>query len=150
MKITFRLGWLKSGRIDKKSFKHAAAYELFNDYLSRISKFSQAEASSLQNLSNKPSTKVWICDRGIGSKLVSSEQLAMQLEHLQSSGVRHLEIMIGGPDGFSRDFMRDAAPDFIWSFGPTTLPHELASIVAAEQIYRAYAILRNLPYHSGH
>ena len=41
-------------------------------------------------------------------------------------------------------------PDLLWSLGPMTLPHELAAIIAAEQIYRAFTILHHLPYHAGH
>ena len=40
-------------------------------------------------------------------------------------------------------------PDFMWSFGPQTLPHDLAAVIAAEQVYRAFSILNNLPYHRG-
>jgi len=46
--------------------------------------------------------------------------------------------------------MNQIQPHLIWSFGAMTLPHELASVVAAEQIYRAISILKNHPYHSGH
>ncbi|MGH7583050.1 MAG: 23S rRNA (pseudouridine(1915)-N(3))-methyltransferase RlmH, partial [Gemmatimonadales bacterium] len=36
-----------------------------------------------------------------------------------------------------------------WSLGPLTLPHELARVVVAEQLYRASTILRHEPYHRG-
>ena len=58
--------------------------------------------------------------------------------------------MIGGPEGFTPGELEAMAPGLRWSFGPMTLPHELASVVAAEQIYRALTILHRQPYHSGH
>ena len=42
------------------------------------------------------------------------------------------------------------AADFKLSFGPITLPHELARLVLAEQLYRAFTILNKHPYHCGH
>ena len=86
----------------------------------------------------------------MAGKVVSSEAVAQLLERLQNSGVRKLGILMGGPDGFSKEQIKSLVPDFIWSFGPLTFPHELAAVVAAEQIYRALTIQRHLPYHSGH
>ncbi len=53
--------------------------------------------------------------------------------------------VIGGPTGLDPVF-RDAA-DAVVSLSPMTLPHELARVVLAEQIYRAVTILRGVPYH---
>ena len=61
-----------------------------------------------------------------------------------------LEIHIGGPDGLSQLQMETIAPARTLSFGPITLPHELAAVVAAEQIYRAFTIIKGEPYHLGH
>jgi 23S rRNA (pseudouridine1915-N3)-methyltransferase len=53
--------------------------------------------------------------------------------------------VIGGPLGLDPAFLRTA--EACWSLSPMTLPHELARVVVAEQIYRAVTILRGLPYH---
>ena len=55
---------------------------------------------------------------------------------------------IGGSDGFSDEARRKA--NFVVSLGKMTLPHELARVVLVEQIYRAFTILKNHPYHVGH
>ena len=55
---------------------------------------------------------------------------------------------IGGSDGFSEDARRQAGMTL--SLGKMTLPHELARVVLLEQIYRAFTILKNHPYHLGH
>ena len=55
---------------------------------------------------------------------------------------------IGGADGFSEEARRQAG--FVLSLGRMTLPHELARVVLLEQLYRAFTILKNHPYHVGH
>ena len=55
---------------------------------------------------------------------------------------------VGGADGFSDQARRQAA--FVLSLGRMTLPHELARVVLLEQLYRAFTILKNHPYHLGH
>lgn len=61
-----------------------------------------------------------------------------------------MRIVIGGADGFREEELAKRNVDLRWSFGPMTLPHELAAVVAAEQLYRAWAQIKKLPYHDGH
>ena len=74
----------------------------------------------------------------------STEKLAANLEEWMGEG-RDLGFMIGGPDGISPDIMQKA--DNRWSLGPLTLPHPLVRVVLAEQLYRAWTITQNHPYH---
>jgi 23S rRNA (pseudouridine1915-N3)-methyltransferase len=53
--------------------------------------------------------------------------------------------VIGGPLGLDDQFLTEA--DWRWSLSALTLPHELARVVAAEQLYRAMTLLRRIPYH---
>ena len=96
------------------------------------------------------SSTLWICDRGCGAKVLSSEELAEKLQQLLDSGISNLHVAIGGPDGFSEETLRTLKPNLRWSFGSMTLPHELAAVVASEQLYRAWTILKKHPYHLGH
>ncbi len=57
-------------------------------------------------------------------------------------------LAIGPADGWST--AARARAGLLLSFGAITLPHELARVVLAEQIYRALTILAGHPYHSGH
>ena len=77
-------------------------------------------------------------------KPYSSEQLAKRLVQWRQQG-RDLALLIGGPDGHAPDVL--AAADESWSLGPLTLPHMLARLLVAEQLYRACSLLANHPYH---
>ena len=74
----------------------------------------------------------------------SSGQLVQRLEHWRSQG-RDLAFLIGGPEGHSSEVLASATET--WSLGPLTLPHMLARLLVAEQLYRAAATLANHPYH---
>jgi len=152
MVIHFKLAWLKPGTPISKAFKTPAASNLFQEYAGRLSKFTTCKTSALgKNFSDREQgTKRWVCGRGPGSEMPSSEGLAKKIQTLELSGIRELQILIGGPDGFPTGDLKRLLADTQWSFGPLTLPHELAAIVAAEQIYRAQTILRHHPYHQGH
>ena len=60
---------------------------------------------------------------------------------------RDLALLVGGADGLAPACL--AAAEHRWSLSPLTLPHGLVRIVVAEQIYRAWTILRRHPYHRG-
>lgn len=74
----------------------------------------------------------------------TSEAFAARLARWRDAG-RPLAFVIGGAEGVE-DGVRGAA-QARWSLGPVTLPHELARVVALEQVYRAFTILHGLPYH---
>ena len=56
-----------------------------------------------------------------------------------------VSFLVGGPDGLA-DICRDRA-DQLWSLSALTLPHPLVRILLAEQLYRAWSVTRNHPYH---
>lgn len=80
----------------------------------------------------------------IAGKSMSTEQVSVWLaERLRDA--RPLALLIGGPDGLAPSCRERA--DFTWSLSPLTLPHALARVVVAEQIYRAMSLLAGHPYH---
>jgi 23S rRNA (pseudouridine1915-N3)-methyltransferase len=78
-------------------------------------------------------------------KALGSDAFAKLLAEKRDGGAKATGIVIGGPDGLS-DAVR-AAAHLQLSFGAITLPHGLARIVLAEQLYRAATILSGHPYH---
>lgn len=81
----------------------------------------------------------------IGGTQRSSEGLAARIDELGVSGVSDVAFVIGGSCGLSADVL--ARADETLSFGPVTLPHNLARVVLLEQLYRACRISRGEPYH---
>ena len=80
-----------------------------------------------------------------GGKTASSEQLAQRLREWQTLGHRVVAFALGGPWGLCPSVLKRATSTL--SFGPITLPHDLARVVFWEQIYRAGTINRGEPYH---
>ncbi len=81
----------------------------------------------------------------IEGKQRSSVGFSQHLDELALRGESDVAFIIGGSDGVS-DAVR-ARADETFSFGPITLPHNLARVVLLEQIYRAFKISRGEPYH---
>lgn len=74
----------------------------------------------------------------------TTELLAESLRNWQMQG-GNTSLLIGGPDGLSADCL--ARANQRWSLSGLTLPHPLVRIVLAEQLYRAWSLLNNHPYH---
>jgi 23S rRNA (pseudouridine1915-N3)-methyltransferase len=79
---------------------------------------------------------------------MTSEAFAAWLGARRDEAARHIVFAIGPADGWSKTGRQRA--QLLLSLGPMTLPHALARLVVAEQLYRACTILAGHPYHSGH
>lgn len=77
----------------------------------------------------------------------TSEALAKQIDRDALHGDSHWALLIGGAEGHDPALREQA--DYLWSLSDLTLPHDLATIVVVEQLYRAMTILRGEPYHRG-
>jgi 23S rRNA (pseudouridine1915-N3)-methyltransferase len=112
-----------------------------------------AEAAFLawlqKSRSRAPIRPILLDSRG---RQLSSTELANWLGARRDQGAQHLVFAIGPPDGWSQPARETVSGQsgLLLSFGPVTLPHELARLVLAEQLYRACTILAGHPYHSGH
>jgi len=73
-------------------------------------------------------------------------QLARRLDDWLGGGT-DIALLIGGPDGLSAECL--AAARERWSLSRLTLAHPLVRVVLAEQVYRAWSLLNNRPYHRG-
>lgn len=80
----------------------------------------------------------------VQGKSWTTEQLAQRLADWRMSG-DSIAFVIGGPDGLSAACLAEA--DAKWSLSNLTLPHPLVRIIFIEQLYRAWTILQNHPYH---
>ncbi len=87
------------------------------------------------------------CSTALGKQL-TSEAFAAHLGKLRDAGTQQILFAIGPANGWSAESRKKT--QLLLSLGPMTLPHELARVVLAEQIYRACTILAGHPYHSGH
>jgi 23S rRNA (pseudouridine1915-N3)-methyltransferase len=146
--------------------KEPAIQALTGEYLKRISRYAEISGVALKDEAailslaigdgrqnqntNKDRHKkdrhklVLLDSRG---KQLSSEELAEFIEREQMNAIP-LVFAVGGSDGFSEETQSHAG--FTLSLGKMTLPHELARVVLVEQLYRAFTILKNHPYHLGH
>jgi len=80
----------------------------------------------------------------VRGKSVDTEALAKLLNRWLQEG-RDRALLIGGPDGLAPECLARAESKL--SLSALTLPHALVRVVVAEQIYRAWSILKNHPYH---
>lgn len=77
-------------------------------------------------------------------RLISSQSLAGQLQNWIDNQ-QHISLIIGGADGLSKTILKKA--HHTWSLSKMTLPHGLIRVMMVEQIYRAWTITQNHPYH---
>jgi len=146
--VKLRIAWI--GKT-----KAAAVATLTAEYLKRAARYSPCEgteysneAALLRSLDKGGRTPPFFVALDSRGKQLSSEELAALLRQHQERGTQEMVFAIGPADGWS--------PEALWraqlklSMGKMTLPHELARVVLAEQVYRALTILAGHPYHGGH
>lgn len=77
-------------------------------------------------------------------QLWNTQQLAAQLQHWLNESL-NVALLVGGPDGLPQSCLNKAHQQ--WSLSPLTFPHSFVRVVIAEQLYRAWSMLNNHPYH---
>jgi 23S rRNA (pseudouridine1915-N3)-methyltransferase len=101
----------------------------------------RAEAARLETAIPKGSMRIALDERG---REMTTQGMTAWLRERTVEG-REISFLIGGPDGLDPELKTRAA--FTLGLSAFTLPHALARVVLAEQLYRCACILRNHPYH---
>lgn len=126
---------------------------LIEDYRQRIARFSPIEIIEWKTTDGG----AWAVDEARGKqagtavvlldaagKAQTSEEFARWLAGQINSGQNQLIFLLGGAEGFAPGAKKKATT--LLSLSKMTLPHELARVVLLEQLYRAFALLRDHPY----
>jgi 23S rRNA (pseudouridine1915-N3)-methyltransferase len=123
------------------------------EYLVRIRRFAPCETLFLSSAQaeqltarilkeSEQSFRVVLDERGRQS---SSEELAEFISEHQVRSTRRVSLIVGGAEGQAERIRLQA--NWLWALSRLTLQHELALMLALEQVYRAYSILSGAPYH---
>lgn len=86
--------------------------------------------------------KIALC---IDGKKMDSVAFAAKIEQIKTNGFSHIQFIIGGSLGLAPEVVKKA--DLKLSFSDMTFPHQLMRLILCEQIYRAFRIANNEPYH---
>lgn len=108
---------------------------------SNLDKLKQQETEKILASLPKHATLIALDEHG---ENLSTTGLASKLTDWLAAG-KDLALIVGGPDGLSQEILQQAS--WKWSLSKLTLPHPLVRVVVAEQIYRAWTLTQNHPYH---
>ena len=122
-----------------------------DEYLKRLQGFGRVEVHFI-----KPSAdthrrmlaqsadcfRILLDERG---KQFTSRAFAAEVQKLENRSISRCALLVGGSDGWDEETRKEAG--LLWSLGSLTLQHELALVVALEQIYRSCTIRAGMPYH---
>ena len=122
---------------------------ILDDYVKRIGRSCPIEVTevrdgnaALKKLDADRAATVVVLDAS--GKNLDSNALAKWLGELRDRGTRELVFLCGDADGFPDDLLKHAQHKL--SLSAMTFSHELARVMLAEQLYRAFAILSGSPY----
>jgi 23S rRNA (pseudouridine1915-N3)-methyltransferase len=139
--------------------KSAAIAQLVDDYLGRVKKFARLEVSEIRDrqesgkrlmereaeeILGRLDADTFVVALDERGRELPSQQLAEFFRKHQVNGTQKMAFIIGGHLGLAQSVKERA--DLLLSLSQMTLTHELARIFLVEQVYRAFAILHNLPY----
>lgn len=158
MKITI----LCVGKVKEKFYQEAI--KEFQKRLSRYCKLNIVEVNDEKTAENASSVEIkmvkdkegerlvknikddaYVICLAIDGKQLDSVELSEKMNSLFVSGKSHIYFVIGGSLGLADDVLNRA--DFKLSFSKMTFPHQLMRVILMEQIYRAFRISNNEPYH---
>ena len=88
---------------------------------------------------------MYVIALAIEGKMLDSVELSEKIDRLGIDGTSNITFVIGGSLGLADAVLKRA--DYKLSFSKMTFPHQLMRVILLEQIYRAYRIMKNEPYH---
>ena len=158
MKITL----ITVGKIKEKYLKDAIAE--YSKRLSRYCKLEIVEVADEKTPDNASDTvedairdkegerilkyvkeDAYVITLEIAGKMLTSEEMAENIEKLGVQGTSHIIFIIGGSIGLGKEILKRS--DYALSFSKMTFPHQLMRVILLEQIYRSYRIMNHEPYH---
>jgi 23S rRNA (pseudouridine1915-N3)-methyltransferase len=113
----------------------------YHRLLARHTRLELVEVREEERVTGRIPERAFVCLLDRQGIALDSVAFSRFLEERRQSG-RDLCLVVGGPLGLELE-----APDMRLSFGPITLPHQLARVVLLEQLYRGHKILAGEPYH---
>ena len=122
-----------------------------NEYLKRLEGFGRVEVQFFKSSSDtyrrmieqsSDCFRLMLDERG---KQFASRGFAAEIQKWENRSISRCALLVGGSDGWDEETRKSAG--LLWSLGSLTLQHELALVVALEQIYRAATIRAGMPYH---
>ena len=126
---------------------------LLADYYARIGRYAKLEEVEIKDadeaqvsdrLARSIPDRSRVVALEVDGRALSSRELASWLGRAENDSVQTIVFLLGGAYGLPQELSRKA--DLRLSMSAMTFPHRLARLVLAEQIYRAFTILRNEPY----
>lgn len=148
--MKFRFVWI--GKTKDKNWQALQA-----EYLQRLSHFVRVELVEIKDgtasdgreieskrILEKVNQSNFVCVLDVKGRSVSSHDLAAKIENWQNLGLKEIAFVIGGVGGVTSEVVERA--DFSLSLSSLTLTHEAARVILAEQLYRAYTIIKGFPY----
>lgn len=106
-----------------------------------VDKYKAEEAKRILDAVPKGARLIVLDEHG---QQVTTYQLAEKMEDWLSGG-QDIALIVGGPDGLEKSLIDQA--QWKWGLSKLTMPHPMVRILVAEQIYRAWSVINNHPYH---
>jgi 23S rRNA (pseudouridine1915-N3)-methyltransferase len=126
---------------------------LLSDYYGRIGRYAKLEEVELKDgkeaevsarLARSIPDRSRVVALEVDGRAMSSQALAKWIDRAENDSVQTVVFLIGGAYGLPEELSRKA--DLRLSLSAMTLPHRLARLMLAEQVYRAFTISRGEPY----
>ncbi len=144
--MKFRFVWV--GKTKDKNWQALQA-----EYLQRLSHFVKYEITELRDagvklegerILEKVNQSQFVCLLDVKGQTISSHELAGKIENWQNRGLKEIVFIIGGAEGVAAEVVEKA--DLSLSLSFLTFTHETARVILAEQLYRAFTIIKGFPY----